>query len=711
MRQSTAAHVKRFIFASSMSVYGSSPTRRPVTEEDPPPSDEPYCASKLAVELIGQTVARQKGVEFVALRIAIVFILLFFCSQFAPAQTVPDAFFGMSVSQLSTSFPLGGGIVLGTLGKLDGASWKYIEPTQDCGPDPDTPCYHWGSTAPLNGLVGWATVAQANGYQLAYDFSGMPGWLCSQQNSSGECTALPSNLTAVSNFATALATKFNGQIKYYETYNEVNNPMNWSDTCPNLVLFHNTIYNAIKAADPNAIVGAPNVATTSIANSACASSPTPSGNPSDSSIWLRNFLATRDANGNLPRVDIVGAHMYGSFSYASCGNTSNPPCYVPLRYGCDWRVYKLHCAAQPLLNLYNAFRAVMNNNGLASEPLLVTEGGFGNDAPPPGWCTVSSPYANTACLSPAQQSAYVGRWLVLTASTWADGSGQLPSWYEYDGSWGTLNGTNGMNPQSASAYGQMENWLAEAVFQQPCHTGTPRTVFVCDFLNGLGQPAEIVFNDDRGAAVGYTPPAWATSYQPLLTSSAQAITGGSVAVGDTPILLSTAVVSSSPDFSMALSPTSQSVAPGQSATYTIRLSALGGFSGLVSLGCSVAPPSATCSVSTPAVIVTSAATSAATVVVTAPTASSAPTFSAPRKDRRIAWLLLLLGLYLPFIECRRRRRPGIVCAVALFVLCMGAGCGGGPSQQAQQATASYTVTITGTSGTIQNSMTATYLVQ
>jgi len=70
MRQSAAAHVRRFVFASSMSVYGSSPRRLPVTEEDLPAPDEPYGASKLAVELIGQTLAREKAFEFVALRIA-----------------------------------------------------------------------------------------------------------------------------------------------------------------------------------------------------------------------------------------------------------------------------------------------------------------------------------------------------------------------------------------------------------------------------------------------------------------------------------------------------------------------------------------------------------------------------------------------------------------------------------------------------------------
>ena len=144
--------------------------------------------------------------------------------------------------------------------------------------------------------------------------------------------------------------------------------------------------------------------------------------------------------------------------------------------------------------------------------------------------------SSTGCLTSAQQPAYVGRWLVLGASTWADGGGQLPSWYAYDIDWGTLNGSSGMNPQNATAYGQMEGWLTGAAFQQQCHSGTPSTVFVCDFTNGLGQPSEVIFNDNNGSTTTYTVPSWATTYQPLL-GNAQAISGGNVTVGDTPILL------------------------------------------------------------------------------------------------------------------------------------------------------------------------------
>ncbi len=70
MRQAVNARIKRFIFASSMSVYGSSFGASPLTEDDPAAPDEPYGASKRVVELVGQTLASGHAFEFVSLRIA-----------------------------------------------------------------------------------------------------------------------------------------------------------------------------------------------------------------------------------------------------------------------------------------------------------------------------------------------------------------------------------------------------------------------------------------------------------------------------------------------------------------------------------------------------------------------------------------------------------------------------------------------------------------
>lgn len=70
MREAVNARVKRFVFASSMSVYGSSPRAGPLTENDQATPDEPYGASKRVVELVGQTLASGRAFEFVSLRIA-----------------------------------------------------------------------------------------------------------------------------------------------------------------------------------------------------------------------------------------------------------------------------------------------------------------------------------------------------------------------------------------------------------------------------------------------------------------------------------------------------------------------------------------------------------------------------------------------------------------------------------------------------------------
>jgi len=70
MRQAADARVNRFVFASSMSVYGSRGTPRPLKEDDSAVPDEPYGASKRAVELIGETLSDRTALQFVALRIA-----------------------------------------------------------------------------------------------------------------------------------------------------------------------------------------------------------------------------------------------------------------------------------------------------------------------------------------------------------------------------------------------------------------------------------------------------------------------------------------------------------------------------------------------------------------------------------------------------------------------------------------------------------------
>lgn len=70
LREAATHGVGRFVFGSSMSVYGSSHTPRPLRECDPAAPDEPYGASKRMVELVGENLAAARGLGFVSLRIA-----------------------------------------------------------------------------------------------------------------------------------------------------------------------------------------------------------------------------------------------------------------------------------------------------------------------------------------------------------------------------------------------------------------------------------------------------------------------------------------------------------------------------------------------------------------------------------------------------------------------------------------------------------------
>ncbi|HZQ25700.1 MAG TPA: NAD(P)-dependent oxidoreductase [Terriglobales bacterium] len=69
LREAVAAGVKRFIFASSISVYGLGRAGR-VTEEDPAIPDEPYGGSKRCVELVAESLANTGAIEFVSLRVS-----------------------------------------------------------------------------------------------------------------------------------------------------------------------------------------------------------------------------------------------------------------------------------------------------------------------------------------------------------------------------------------------------------------------------------------------------------------------------------------------------------------------------------------------------------------------------------------------------------------------------------------------------------------
>jgi hypothetical protein len=174
------------------------------------------------------------------------------------------------------------------------------------------------------------------------------------------------------------------------------------------------------------------------------------------------------------------------------------------------------------------------------------------------------------------------------------------------------------------------------------------------------------------------------------------------------------------DFSFAAasgSPTSATVAPGSTATYTLSITGEGGFNQSVSFTCTGAPSKATCAVSPNPVTAGSSATN-----VTVSVTTTAPSLSVPRSRplppapplspglRGLLMLALVLALMAWAIERRKqlgvsRRRSALVPLAAGLLLTLAlAGCGGGgssavtPPSNPGTPAGTYTLTVTGSTG-------------
>ena len=184
----------------------------------------------------------------------------------------------------------------------------------------------------------------------------------------------PGNINAFVDFLTAMATRYRGRIQAYQIWNEPNLAREWGNKPPNAAEYTQMLkaaYQAIKKADPNALVISAGMA--------------PTTELSQRAVPDTQFIQSMYNAGAKPYFDLLGAHGAGYKAPPEMdpGQVATDPNYYNVGdVNCPGDACRIYCFRH-----VEDLRQIMVNNGDAKKRVVVLEFGWTRDERP------DSPYA------------------------------------------------------------------------------------------------------------------------------------------------------------------------------------------------------------------------------------------------------------------------------------------------------------------------------
>jgi len=184
----------------------------------------------------------------------------------------------------------------------------------------------------------------------------------------------PGNINAFVDFLTTMATRYRGRIQAYQIWNEPNLAREWGDKPPNAAEYTEMLkraYQAIKKADPNALVISAGMA--------------PTTELSQRAVPDTQFIQSMYNAGAKPYFDLLGAHGAGYKAPPEMdpGQVATDPNYYNVGdVNCPGDACRIYCFRH-----VEDLRQIMVKNGDAAKRVVVLEFGWTRDERP------DSPYA------------------------------------------------------------------------------------------------------------------------------------------------------------------------------------------------------------------------------------------------------------------------------------------------------------------------------